>query len=110
MTIKLGLHMCGWGDRPVPDVLVAARELGYDGVELAPAWLLGRDIGAIAAPEESAVVQEVAEWIGAPDSTQLVLAASKGPPTWQGELDEVRRRLDALVAGLRSSAADEARK
>jgi len=39
MTIKLGLHMCGWGDRPVPDVLVAARELGYDGVELAPAWL-----------------------------------------------------------------------
>jgi len=82
---------------------------GFD-YELAPAWLLGRDIGAIAAPEESAVVQEVAEWIGAPDSTQLVLAASKGPPTWQGELDEVRRRLDALVAGLRSSAADEARK
>jgi len=39
MTIKLGLHMCGWGDRPVLDVLVAARELGYDGVELAPAWL-----------------------------------------------------------------------
>jgi len=39
MKIKLGLHMCGWGDRPVPDVLVAARELGYDGVELAPAWL-----------------------------------------------------------------------
>ena len=31
--------MCGWGDRPVPDVLVAARELGYHGVELAPAWL-----------------------------------------------------------------------
>lgn len=39
MSIKLGLHMCGWGDRPVPDLLVAARELGYDGVELAPAWL-----------------------------------------------------------------------
>ena len=39
MGIKLGLHMCGWGDRPVADVLVAARELGYDGVELAPAWL-----------------------------------------------------------------------
>ena len=35
MSIKLGLHMCGWGDRPVPDVLVAARELGYDGLELA---------------------------------------------------------------------------
>ena len=39
MGIKLGLHMCGWGDRPLPDVLLAARELGYDGVELAPAWL-----------------------------------------------------------------------
>ncbi|NOY81029.1 MAG: sugar phosphate isomerase/epimerase [Kiritimatiellaeota bacterium] len=39
MRNKLGLHMCGWGDRPLPEVLVAARELGYDGVELAPAWL-----------------------------------------------------------------------
>ena len=44
MTIKLGLHMCGWGDRPVPDALVAARELGYDGVELAPAWLASRTL------------------------------------------------------------------
>ena len=39
MTIQLGLHMCGWGGRPVPDVFVAAREIGYDGVEMAPAWL-----------------------------------------------------------------------
>ena len=39
MSIKLGLHMCGWGARPVPAVLVAARELCYDGVELARAWL-----------------------------------------------------------------------
>ena len=39
MSIQVGLHMCGWGDHPLPDVLVAARELGYDGVELAPAWL-----------------------------------------------------------------------
>lgn len=78
---------------------------GFD-YELAPAWLLGRDIGTIATPEEAVVVREVAEWIGEPDSTQLVVAASKGPPSWQGELDEVRRRLDALVAGLRSSATD----
>ncbi|MBT3380892.1 MAG: sugar phosphate isomerase/epimerase [Lentisphaerae bacterium] len=39
MDMKLGLHTCGWGDRPVPGALVAARKLGYDGVELAPAWL-----------------------------------------------------------------------
>lgn len=39
MSIKLGLHMCGWGGRPVSGVLSAARELGYHGVELAPAWL-----------------------------------------------------------------------
>ena len=39
MSIQVGLHMCGWGDHPLPDVLVAARELGDDGVELAPAWL-----------------------------------------------------------------------
>jgi predicted nucleotidyltransferase len=75
--------------------------LDYD---LAPAWLLGRDIRAIAVPEESAVVRAAAEWMGEPDSTQLVLAASKGPPSWQGELDEVRRRLDAFVDGLRSPA------
>lgn len=39
MDIRIGLHSCGWGDRPLPDVLIAAHELGYDGVELAPAWL-----------------------------------------------------------------------
>jgi sugar phosphate isomerase/epimerase len=39
MSIKLGLHMCGWVGRPVSDVLRAARELGYEGIELAPAWL-----------------------------------------------------------------------
>ncbi|MBT7301442.1 MAG: sugar phosphate isomerase/epimerase [Victivallales bacterium] len=39
MTIRLGLHMCGWGAQPLPDLLGAARQLGYDGVELAPAWL-----------------------------------------------------------------------
>lgn len=39
MAPKIGLHSCGWGERPLPDVLVAAGELGYEGVELAPAWL-----------------------------------------------------------------------
>ncbi len=37
--MKIGLHMCGWGETPLPDLLVAARDLGYDGVELAPTWL-----------------------------------------------------------------------
>lgn len=36
---KIALHMCGWGMRPLPDLLIAASKLGYDGVELAPAWL-----------------------------------------------------------------------
>ena len=31
--------MCGWGAKPLPDLLIAARTLGYDGVELAPLWL-----------------------------------------------------------------------
>ena len=39
MNRKIGLHMCGWGARPLPDLLIAARELDYDGVELAPDWL-----------------------------------------------------------------------
>ncbi|MFQ6042602.1 MAG: sugar phosphate isomerase/epimerase family protein [Candidatus Poribacteria bacterium] len=39
MIRKIGLHICGWGERPLPDLLIAARELGYDGVELAPTWL-----------------------------------------------------------------------
>ena len=39
MIRKIGLHMCGWGERPLPDLLTAARELRYDGVELAPTWL-----------------------------------------------------------------------
>jgi inosose dehydratase len=39
MNTRIGLHTCGWGARPLPDLLIAARKLGYDGVELAPAWL-----------------------------------------------------------------------
>ena len=37
--VKIGLHMCGWGAKPLPDLLIAARTLSYDGVELAPVWL-----------------------------------------------------------------------
>lgn len=39
MDRKIALHMCGWGVRPLPDLLIAARKLGYDGVELALDWL-----------------------------------------------------------------------
>lgn len=33
--MKIALHMCGWGTKPLPDLLIAANKLGYDGVELA---------------------------------------------------------------------------
>lgn len=39
MSCKIGLHNCGWGEKPLPAMLIAARELGYDGVELALPWL-----------------------------------------------------------------------
>ena len=38
-TVGIGLHQAGWGSRPLRELFVAARELGYDGVELAPPWL-----------------------------------------------------------------------
>jgi hypothetical protein len=38
-TVKIGLHQAGWGTRPLRELFTAARELGYDGVELAPPWL-----------------------------------------------------------------------
>jgi inosose dehydratase len=37
--VKIGLHQAGWGTRPLRELFTAARELGYDGVELAPPWL-----------------------------------------------------------------------
>ena len=38
-TVKIGLHQAGWGARSLREFFTAARELGYDGVELAPPWL-----------------------------------------------------------------------
>ncbi|MBM3890341.1 MAG: TIM barrel protein, partial [Verrucomicrobia bacterium] len=39
MNFQIGLHTCGWGERELPAMLAAARELGYDGVELPLPWL-----------------------------------------------------------------------
>jgi inosose dehydratase len=38
-AVKIGLQKAGWGDTPLADFFAAARELGYQGVELAPPWL-----------------------------------------------------------------------
>ena len=38
-TVKIGLHQAGWDPRSLRELFTAARELGYDGVELAPPWL-----------------------------------------------------------------------
>ncbi len=37
-SVKIGLHCAGWDSRPLGELFAAARELGYDGVELAPPW------------------------------------------------------------------------
>ena len=79
MSIKLGLHMCGWGHRPVPDVLLAAREIGYDGVELAPAWLEKtydglKEIDCFLAQED--VLLAPAVYVGGPRIDDVGLAES----------------------------------
>ncbi len=38
-SVKIGLHQAGWDPRSLRELFTAARELGYDGVELAPPWL-----------------------------------------------------------------------
>jgi len=38
-SVKIGLHQAGWDPRTLRELFTAARELGYDGVELAPPWL-----------------------------------------------------------------------
>ena len=38
-SVKIGLHQAGWDPRALRELFTAARELGYDGVELAPPWL-----------------------------------------------------------------------
>ena len=44
MSITLGLHMCDRGDRPVPDALVAAGELGLRTVILESRPKAGRKL------------------------------------------------------------------
>jgi len=39
LSVRVGLQKAGWGDTPLTDFFAAARDLGYEGVELAPPWL-----------------------------------------------------------------------
>ncbi len=78
-----------------PDLL--ELELPYP---LVPAWLLGRDVGAIAHGDDRARVLRGLEWLMIPDSSQLLLAARRGPASWNRRPEPLLDRLAAFAAGL----------
>ncbi len=115
MSIKLGLHMCGWGDRPAPDVLAAARALGYDGVELAPAWLektydgLG-EIDRLLAQEDVPLAPAV--FVGGPRIDDAGLAESVDQTTRYARWAKVHggdRVIYSTVPGKEGVRTDEER-
>lgn len=55
-----GYHEAGNSDRVYEDAIAIMEAVGYD-IELAGAWLLGRDSAAIASPETGAILRELLE-------------------------------------------------
>jgi len=75
-----------------------AAECEFD---LAPAFLLGLDVGhKLTAPTHHTVIDSFLERIGNDDSPQHALMSRRGPKHWQSESHALSRRLEAFRAGL----------
>jgi predicted nucleotidyltransferase len=75
--------------------------------ELAPAYLLGLDIGRVArAPVHFKLVQGFLELVGDPDSVRHSDMRREGPSGWQNREDALERRLEAFASGIRAASAE----
>ena len=76
--------------------------------ELAPAYLLGLDLGrTVTLPEHSAVIDSFLERIGNDDAPNHALMSRRGPKQWQSESHALSRRLQAFRAGMAAAASKE---
>jgi len=72
----------------------------YGEYELAPAYLLGFDIGRIAAESHLKLVEEFISRVGDVDSIDHAQMLQRGPRRWLTEDRPLHRRFNALRAGL----------
>jgi predicted nucleotidyltransferase len=80
-----------------------AAALDFD---LAPAFLLGRDIGRLAGASHRVLVAQFLERVADPDSVFHARMARLGPIAWPGEADALARRLAAFGQGFEGVPAD----
>jgi predicted nucleotidyltransferase len=81
-----------------------AAAIEYD---LAPAFLLGLDLGRLAGESHRALVAQFLDRVGDPDSVHHAQMERLGPHSWRGEEEALRRRLDAFRQGFEGTSADE---
>ena len=120
------LKMVAYGDRPsererdladiayLLDVYVEddsdrrwdeAADVEYD---LAPAFLLGRDIGRLARETHRPLIGGFLDRVGDPDSVQHAIMQRLGPSSWRGEEGALQRRLDVFHRGFEGALVDRA--
>jgi predicted nucleotidyltransferase len=71
--------------------------------ELAPAYLLGLDMAAIAADSHRELTEGFLCRVADPDHTAHAQMRQRGPNSWNGHTDPLAKRLDAFRAGLAGS-------
>jgi len=120
------LKMVAYGDRPAErerdladiayllDIYVdddsdrrwdEAADVEYD---LAPAFLLGRDIGGVATQTHRPLVAGFLDRVGDPDSVHHAIMDRLGPLSWRSEEGALHRRLDVFRRGFEGTLADRA--
>ncbi len=81
-----------------------AAEIEYD---LAPAFLLGHDIGRLAGTAHRPLVAGFLHRVGDPDSVYHAWMERLGPPHWSSDEEPLSKRLDAFRRGLKSAQLDD---
>ena len=77
-------------------------EAGEYSFELAPSFLLGLDIAAIAAPSHHELVDRFLGRVADPDSPEHALMRNRGPARWQKAEESLSQHLDAFESGRKT--------
>ncbi len=68
--------------------------------DLAPAYLLGMDVGRLAADPHYALISRFLDRVGDPEATEHAQMQRRGPTDWKWQQEPLKLRLDSFKIGL----------